>query len=163
MPIILHLDPVTDVIANVSDSFFITLFYLYTYVSYVSFYFRYCRPCGFTSYDLLLSLQHVVYSTFVLARDSFQLNLYGHWSLSIKLCLHCSQKLLCRVRLYTTHCSTHVITWIFGLLYSVVVIHNGWSFFDIFTWVLDIYTLFFNKNKLNKNIEAEIARKIRTI
>ena len=25
------------------------------------------------------------------------------------------------------------------------------------------YTLFFNKNKLNKNIEAEIARKIRTI
>ena len=28
---------------------------------------------------------------------------------------------------------------------------------------LFIYTLFFNKNKLNKNIEAEIARKIRTI
>ena len=28
---------------------------------------------------------------------------------------------------------------------------------------LKIYTLFFNKNKLNKNIEAEIARKIRTI
>ena len=26
-----------------------------------------------------------------------------------------------------------------------------------------LYTLFFNKNKLNKNIEAEIARKIRTI
>ena len=30
------------------------------------------------------------------------------------------------------------------------------------TWT-SIYTLFFNKNKLNKNIEAEIARKIRTI
>ena len=37
-------------------------------------------------------------------------------------------------------------------------IYTGFFFFPI--WV---HSFFFNKNKVNKNIEAEIAQKIRTI
>ena len=40
---------------------------------------------------------------------------------------------------------------------------GGSVLFALDVFVDPLHSFFFNKNKLNKNIEAEIARKIRTI
>ena len=66
----------------------LVLFYL-RYVSYVSFYFRFCisvrTGIRLTPYDSLLSLQHTIrFNWFCMQR----------WSLSITRCLHRSQKLV---------------------------------------------------------------------
>ena len=122
---------VTDVVANISVKF-LHLYYLYfilRYDSYISYYFLLLyfssnRHSAFdiqhTSYNLWISLQPVVNSTFVLARaiclwnfDLCQLN-----------SVYIVDRSSCRVRFNATHCSTHVITWIFLVRYIVLVTHN---------------------------------------
>ena len=109
---------VTDSIANVRCYY---LIFIPPYNCYVSFHFRYriSIPTGkrFTSYDSRLTWRTWFNSTFVLARDSFQVKLYGTLtSVNFKNTVYIVVRSCCRVRFNraSAHCSTDVIDWMFG-------------------------------------------------